>query len=287
MEVFTSGLLVVTLLLWASAFAGIRVALHGYSPIEVAAFRYLIASIALGLLALTRGGRLPDRKDIFRIILVGGLGIAVYNITLNYGEISVTAGAASFIISTTPVFTSLLSISMLGERVKPLQWFGMSIAIAGIAVIALGGDGLRFNSGATLVLIAAISSSLYNVLQKPLLAKYGALNVVSFAIWIGTILLLPFALNLHHTVLKASPSETLAVIYMGIFPAAIAYVCWSYVLARMQASKLSLALFLIPIISSLIAFVWIGEIPTLLTFVGGGICLSGVALSMAGARKKT
>lgn len=287
MEILIGSALVVTLLLWASAFAGIRVALQGYSPIEIAAFRYLVASGVLGIVALMKGSRLPDRKDFLRIALVGGLGIAVYNVTLNYGEISVTAGAASFIISTTPVFTSLLSISMLGERVKPLQWFGMSIAIAGIAVISMGGEGLRFNSGALLILIAAVSSSLYNVLQKPLLAKYGALNVVSFAIWVGTLLLLPFALNLHHAAVKASLSETLAVIYMGIFPAAIAYVCWSYVLARMQASRVSLALFLIPIISSAIAFVWIGEIPTFLTFVGGGICLGGVALSMMSARRKS
>ncbi|MBI3578507.1 MAG: DMT family transporter [Ignavibacteriales bacterium] len=285
MEIFAGVALFVTLLLWASAFAGIRVALHGYSPIELAAFRYIVASAAFGLFALIRGARIPERKDLLRLTIIGGLGIAVYNIALNYGEISVPAGAASFIVSTIPVFTTVFSISFLRENVKPLHWFGMTIALAGVGIIALGGGELRFDSGALLILVAAVSSSLYNVLQKPLLAKYGALNVVSYAMWIGTILLLPFALNLPKIVKNASTSETLAVIYMGIFPAAIAQLCWSYVLARTQVSRISIAIFLVPLMTIVIAFFWIGEIPTLFTVVGGAICLGGVALSTLSGRK--
>ncbi|MBI3786947.1 MAG: DMT family transporter [Ignavibacteriales bacterium] len=285
MEIFAGVALFVTLLLWASAFAGIRVALHGYSPIELAAFRYIVASAAFGLFALIRGARIPERKDLLRLTIIGGLGIAVYNIALNYGEISVSAGAASFIVSTIPVFTTVFSISFLRENVKLLHWFGMAIALAGVGIIALGGGGLRFDSGALLILVAAVSSSLYNVLQKPLLAKYGALNVVSYAMWIGTILLLPFASNLPKIVKNASTSETLAVIYMGIFPAAIAQLCWSYVLARTQVSRISIAIFLVPLMTIVIAFFWIGEIPTLFTVVGGAICLGGVALSTLSGRK--
>ena len=71
---------------------------------------------------------------------------------------------------------------------------------------------------------------------------------------------------------------TFAVIYLGIFPAAIAYVLWNYALARMPASLLSSFLYLSPVLASLIAWVWLGEVPALLTLVGGAIAILGVIL---------
>ena len=268
-----------TVILWASAFAGIRAGLQDYSPIHLAVLRFGVASIALGLVALFKQTRRPALRDLPRLILVGLCGIPLYNLALNYGEVTISAGAASFIISTAPIFTAILSILMLQERVPSLAWLGILISFIGVGLIALGGEGrLNLDRGALFILGAAVVQSFYFVLQKPLLQRYTSFEVVSYALWLGTAGLLLFTPGLTTTIRQATPVVTLAVIYLGIFPAALAFFCWSYALARIEASRATTFLYLVPVVSTIIAFIWLGEIPSGWTLIGGGLVLGGVIL---------
>ena len=280
MKGYRTGLaLTITLLLWASAFAGIRAGLQSFSPVHVAVFRFIVASTALAVLAMTKGIRRPTRADMPRLILVGVIGIAVYNVVLNYGELTVKAGAASFIVNTGPMFTALLSIALLRERVQPLAWLGMIISFAGVGLIALGeSGGVELNGGAFLVLCAALCQSLYFVLQKPLLQKYDVFTIVCYSLWIGTISLLGFVPGLFEAIKAAPISSTLAVVYLGVFPAAIGYACWSYVLSKTAASRAAAYLYLVPAISIAIAYVWLNELSSWVSLMGGSLALSGVLI---------
>ena len=277
------------LLLWASAFAGIRagmrltptggIGLDGYGPGELALLRFGTASAVLALYALVQRMRLPERADLPRIGLAGLLGISVYHVALNFGEVTVSAGAASMLISAGPIFTALLSVVFLKERLTRLGWSGIILAFAGVALIALsGGQGLRFSPGALLILLAAGVAAVYSILSKQSLRRYTALEFTSYSIWAGTLPLCVFLPGLLRQGAVAAAPATFAVIYLGIFPAATAYVLWNYALARMPASLLSSFLYLSPVIASFIAWVWLGEVPTLLTLVGGGIAILGVVL---------
>ncbi len=268
-----------TLLLWASAFAGIRAGLLGYSPVHVAVFRFIVASGTLAVLAMFKGIRRPSRADIPRLIIVGLIGIAVYNVVLNYGELTVRAGAASFIVNIGPIFIALLSIALLHERVQPLAWLGMLISLAGVGLIALGeSGGVELNSGAFLVLCAAVCQSLYFVLQKPLLQKYDVFTIVCYSLWIGTVALLAFVPGLLAVIKTAPISSTLAIVYLGVFPGAIGYACWSYVLSKTAASRAGAYLYIVPAISIVIAYVWLGELSSWVSLVGGSLALSGVLI---------
>jgi drug/metabolite transporter (DMT)-like permease len=268
-----------TIILWASAFAGIRDGLQAYSPFHLALLRFLLASLVLGLVAVTQPIRRPPLTDLPRLGLVGLCGITLYNLALNYGELTVSAGAASFIINTAPIFTAFLSLYLLQERFSALGWLGMLVSFAGVGLIAVGsGDNFQFNQGALFVLGAAVCQSLYFVLQKPLLKKYSSFEVVSYAMWLGTAALLPYAPGLLTTIRQASPSATLAVLYLGIFPAAIAFFCWSYTLSHLTASRAATFLYLVPVATVLIAYIWLGELPTWWTLAGGLLALSGVIL---------
>ena len=277
------------LLLWASAFAGIRAGMRlspsgavgpdGYGPGELALLRFGTASTVLALYALTRRMRLPERSELPLIGLTGFLGISVYHVALNFGEMTVQAGAASLLISAAPVFTALLSVAVLKERLTGIGWLGILLAFAGVALIALsGGRGLHFTPGALLILLAATVAAVYSILSKQLLRRHAALEFTCYSIWAGTLPLLVFLPGLLRRLPVAAPPATFAVIYLGIFPAAIAYVLWNYALARMPASLLSSFLYLSPVLASLIAWVWLGEVPTLLTLVGGAIAILGVIL---------
>jgi drug/metabolite transporter (DMT)-like permease len=271
--------LVITTVFWASAFAGIRAGLDAYGPGQVALFRFLVASAVLAAYAALARMRLPERRDLPAVFLAGLLAFAVYHVALNYGEVTVSAGSASILIATAPVFTALLAVAFLGERLRALGWFGMGVSFLGSAMISLGeGEGLRLDPSAALILLAALSTSIYFVLQKPYLEKYGALAFTTYAIWAGTLLTLVYLPGLLSEVQTAPVGTTLAMVYLGVFPTAIAYVTYAYAFSRLPAARAASFLYVIPVMAYVIAWLWLGEIPTLLSVVGGVVTLAGVLL---------
>lgn len=279
--------IVVALLLWASAFAGIRAGLHSYGPGEVALLRFGTASVALLLYAAVTRMRMPDRRDLPVIALAGVVGISIYHVALNFGERTVASGAAALIISASPVITALLSSRFLGERINAWGWAGIVISFAGVTLISFGeGEGVAFNTDALLILVAAVATSLYFIVSKPPLRRYSGLEFTSYAIWAGTLPMLVFGPTLWQQSQAAASGDTLAVVYLGVFPGAIAYVLWAHALSRMPASRLSAFLYFQPVNAALIAWVWLGEVPALLTVIGGTVSIAGVVLvNTRGAEK--
>ena len=271
--------LTAALFLWASAYAGIRVGLKAYSPAHVALLRFLIASLVLAIYATQAHFRRPRWRDVPRLVLTGVFGISFYNLALNYGEVSVSAGVSSLLISSAPIWIALMSTFMLSERLTLWGWGGVFISFIGVAMIAAGeGGGFHFSPRALLLAAAALSSAIYIVMQKQLLETYSALEVTTYSIWFGTLLLLPFGVGLIHAIRIAPLGSTLAIVYLGVFPAAIAFTAWAYTISHGPVNRMSSFLYLVPVLAIGIAWVWLGEVPRMMSLLGGLIALAGVVI---------
>jgi len=254
--------------------------LAGYSPFELALLRFLIASFALLIYGAAVGLRPPAREDLPKLAVLGLLGFTVYHLALNYGEQTVSAGAASMLIASGPIFTALLAVVFLGERLRVWGWLGILLGFVGVALIAVGeGGGLRFDPGAFWIVLAAFSASLYFVFQKPLHARYSPFEITAYTLWAGSLWMLPFAPGLVEAVRQAPPPATWSVVYLGIGPAALAYVFWNHALSRMPASRVTSFLYVSPVLAILIAWCWLGETPTPVSLFGGVVALLGVAVT--------
>jgi drug/metabolite transporter (DMT)-like permease len=272
-----------TVVLWASAFPAISVAVVGLGPAGLSVARLGVASVALALAAPFAGVRRPRARDLPLIGLCGLAGMTAYQLLLNLGERVVPAGTASLLVATAPVYASLLAIWFLGERPTRRRWAGSAVAFAGSAVIAVS-HGLGFGAAALVVLAAAVAQAIFHTAQKPLLARYTGFEVTVYAMWAGTLFILPWTGSLVHALPHAGAAAIGSAVFLGLAPSAVGFVLWAYALARMDVGRATTALYLVPAAAILIALVWLGQVPSTLELIGGVIALAGVVLASGTGR---
>jgi drug/metabolite transporter (DMT)-like permease len=270
-----------TVVLWASAFVGIRVAGADLDPGALTLGRLLVAGVVLGTLVAIRRDAFPPRADLPRLALYGVLWFGVYNIALNWSEQHVDAGTAAIVVSTAPILIAVVAGFALGEGFPKPLLTGCAIAFTGAVLIGIGTatQTLRAGLGTALCAVAAIAYALAVVTQKPLLGHASALMVTWLACLVGIVFCLPFAAQLVHQIGSAAPSSLLWTVYLGAFPTAVAFTTWGYALARSTAGRMGATSYLVAPISVVLAWLVLAETPPWLALLGGALCLGGVVVS--------
>ncbi len=281
-----AGAALITVILWASAFVGIRYAGRDLSPGALALGRLLVGSLALGAIVLVRREPIPSRRDLASIVFCGVLWFGVYNVVLNEAERRVDAGTAAMLVNTGPILIAVLAGLILREGFPRRLLAGCLVSFTGALVIgfAVSRHGFRASWGAVLCVIAAIAYAGGVVAQKPALRRSSALYVTWLACSVGTLSCLPFAPSLVHDLGHARESAIGWMVYLGVAPTAIGFGTWAYALARTTAGRMGSTTYLVPPLALILGWVLLGETPPALALPGGVLCLLGVAVSRGGGR---
>ena len=136
-----------TVLLWSSAFVGVRVAGEDLSPGPLTLARLLVGALVLGAVVAARREALPPRRDVPRLVLCGLLWFAAYNVLLNAAEQRVDAGTAAMLVNVGPVLIAVLAGFLLREGFPRALVVGCAVAFAGAIVIGLATRGESADAG--------------------------------------------------------------------------------------------------------------------------------------------
>ncbi|WP_235735245.1 DMT family transporter [Nocardioides alcanivorans] len=275
-----------TLVAWASAFVAIRHLGEEVPPGSLSLGRLLVAVLALGVMvrlsvpAVRR--RVPTKREWPLIILGGVSWIGIYNVALNEAERRIDAGTAALIIQIGPIIVALLATFLFRERLTQWLLIGLGVGFAGVVIIGRSsseGDNGDL-VGVLLTALAAVTFAVGVVTQKKLLV--GGMTALEMTFWfyvVGAVACLPWSVELVGVVRDATASDLMWIAYLGIVPSALAFVTWAYALSHSDAGKFALSTFLVPFITTLMAWLALGEVPPALAFVGGAMCIIGVLLT--------
>lgn len=267
-----------TILFWGLAFTAIKYAVRFLNPFELAFMRFLVADTLYAITVVVRGYRI-EKSDIPALFILGFFGVTAYHVCLNAGEIYIQSGTASLIISTSPVFVLILSAIFLRERITPRKVLGILIAISGVYILSKP-ESSGSIIGILLVLLSTVSAGIYTVMGKIMLEKYSPGVLTSYVMLLGSIPLLPFAPSSFEKIWTLDSFTVISVIFLGVFSTYFSYQGWYYFLKRESASKASVFLNAIPLVSILAGFFLLSENITFETVAGGLLVITGILIVM-------
>lgn len=268
---------IITIIIWAMAYILTKIGLIYFSPLGLSVFRYVAASIFFLIVIFVKKVPPPEIKDIPWFFALGATGFSIYVLTFNIGARSVSVATSSIIIATTPIFTALIARMVFNEKISKIGWSGILIEFIGVVVICLWDGIFSLNMGVLWILISAFSFSIYNILQRKLVNKYTPIQTTTYSIFTGTIILLAFLPKVLPELKNSVWQANLSVIIMGIVCSGIAYLLWAKALALADTtSEVSNFLFVSPLLTTIIGFFTLFEIPSIGTWIGGAIIFLGI-----------
>lgn len=270
-----------TIILWGSAFPMIKIALNDFSAESLSAFRLILATIILLPFVIIKKLPTPELRDIPVIFILGFCGFVIYHTALNFGETLISAGISGILVSTTPIFSSALAYIFLKEHFSKWNWLSSLVAFIGISIISISKDDYTTINvlGVFIILLASFSESLYFTFQKKYMEKYGFIAFTLYTIMASSPFMLIFIPEIINDIHGATFTSIVSVLYLAIFPTIIPYVLLAYIVKSVGVSDATMSLYLTPIVSLLLSYLLLDELPTTLAIIGGIITLLGVSLS--------
>lgn len=277
--------LIVLSLIWGMAFVAIKVVVTELSPVNLALMRWLIAAVPFLILLpiIGRPNVRFERKDIPRLLVVAFANVVGYHISLNYAETTLSAGLSALLIAFGPIFIVVLSYFFLREKVGKKILAGLALAFAGTAVLSIGSisaNDLSSYAGIFEALFTALCYAIFAVIGKPLVHKYGSAPTTILAGLVGTAMMTPLlSPSFFSQAASLSLSGWLGVLFLGLLSTVFGYLMFYTMVSKGAVTRLSIQLYLIPVVSIIGGAFLLAEPVTAAVILGGGMMLVAVGIA--------
>jgi len=276
-------------LIWGSTWLVIKIGLDGMPPFLGAGFRFLLATLLVGLPLATRRKRLHlTRNDKICVLSLGLLVFWIDYAAVYWAELRISSGLTAILFSTMPLMTSLLSAYWTrSEKLTGRKVAGILVGIVGTALLFWPHEHLGRQQ--TLGMLAALGGCLSATINLVTMKKYGrnsdpfVLNFFGMGLGTACLLVISAALEDWHSVVWTQ-SNILAIFYLSIFGSVIAFSSYYYLIKKMDATIVSLSTLIIPIVALILGRAFLGETVTPLAVAGIVTILAGVAIAILPAQ---
>jgi O-acetylserine/cysteine efflux transporter len=282
-----NGLILSLCIIWGFNFVVMKLGNGAFPPVLFAAYRFLVGAIVLFGVAWFKKVVLPNKRDLKWFIICGILQTTYFNLAIQISLNYISAGLTAVLTYSMPLFLSVMAHFLIpGERLTARKIIGIASGTMGL-FLALN---IHFGGGiwaAILALTSGLSWAISNVIIK---RKLQNCNTIQFTTWqmaAGTVGLFLYSLCFENGQSHWGIMPIIYVLFAGIFPSALAFLLWSYILSKTEASKASMSLLLVPIIGAISGFFFLGQVLSPITVIGIGFVLLGIwFVNSSGARKK-
>lgn len=277
---------VITTIVWGSAFAATKVAVVDFHPMTLAAVRFAIASAILVPLAALQWRRssYPGGVPWAMLALLGLTGVTLFYATFNLGMAETTATKGSLIHGMIPAVTAFLAMVVLGERLTVLNGVGISLSVVGVAVIVAVGDPNLVGGptrGDWLMVMSALIWCLFTIIGKRVDQRLPSLVITAGYSVFGTLFLIPFAVwELETAPLPPiTPIGLLSLAYLALASSAAGFLLWTFSLNHLPASQVGVFMNLVPVAGVAAGILLLQEALLTTQVAGGVLVLLGVYLA--------
>nr|WP_232824141.1 DMT family transporter [Paraliobacillus zengyii] len=264
-------------------------AINDLAPFTIAFFRLFVAFLVVLPVGLKSAW---NNRELFLkykkpFIIMSLTGVTFFNMFIYASLQFTTASNVSVLETVIPVITILLSAWLLKERLRKIQWAGVILSVFGAVWVVLNGEVLQittinWNIGDFIMVGAILCWAVYSIYVKQYMHFFPSIAGLLVMTSISLIVLFPLVMMewLFLGVPDLFQSEyVVSLLYLGIFPSLIALLLYNHAVQKLGASKASLFLNFLPVITMLGAYLWLGESITLIQIGGALLVIVGVIIT--------
>ena len=275
--------IVLAMVIWGTAIVITKIVVVETGPLLVAAVRLAIAAAVFTPFSLRRVK--IKTLPLAPLALSGFFGITLYSVLLNFGLLSTSAAAAGLIQGAAPIFTVILSVLFLREKMSVPRLVGVLSSVAGVSLIVLNSTSGRAEPfsliGILLVVGSTLVWALYIVTSKSLAERCPQQVIAAGQIIFGFLFLLPLALaeGICCGFGEITPKNLLFIVYLALASSGAAYYLWNYSLRRLSAIEAGAFANLCPLVTFVTAVIVLQETVTTAVLAGGALVIAGLYLA--------
>lgn len=276
--------------LWGTTFICSRFLMQNGSvdAITISLIRFAIGSavlFTLGIVFYRDKIFAINAKDLLQLALLGAFGVGGMSVLLFAGQRSATAINAALVIELNPIMILFLGLWM-GEKIRKFQYIGICLGLLGclMAIGIITPSGISYKShhisGELILLFAGTCWAFYAVFSKKIVKRLGGFVSITWTMLAVAVELLIVRLVVPYDYITPRGTDTwLVILYLAVFPTALAYFAWSEALTKIKLSLLNITQYLTPVFTIILAWILLDESMSLMSIIGACMVLCGVALT--------